>query len=252
MTVTDTPVPAAETTVEPPASPPPASQPPVEPSRRRRRSLSIRSILLIMLLVVSIGSNLVVGVIGYINGTESLRQAAFDRLTEVRDSRAREITSLFTESRTRCSSPAGTAPWWMPSRRSRAGSPNSTASRHRRSRATRHRARRGPAELGRDLLHRRLGSAARRRERRGRRRVELRAELARGAVPHLPLRGREQRPGDERRRRRQCLVGGPPRVPRRPASDGRSCRASTTWCCSTLRAPSSTRSRRTSTWAATS
>ena len=92
MTVIDTPVPVAEPTIERPAS-----RPPQQPSRRRRRTLSIRSILLIMLLVVSIGSNLVVGVIGYINGTESLRQAAFDRLTEVRDSRAREITSLFTD-----------------------------------------------------------------------------------------------------------------------------------------------------------
>src|SRR4051794_24268294 len=48
-----------------------------------------------MLLTVSIGSNLVVGVIGYLHGTESLRQVAFDRLTETRDSRSREITALF-------------------------------------------------------------------------------------------------------------------------------------------------------------
>jgi class 3 adenylate cyclase len=62
---------------------------------RRRHSLSIKSLLLMMLLLVSVGSNVVVGVIGYINGTESLTEAAEDRLTEVRDSRAREILNLF-------------------------------------------------------------------------------------------------------------------------------------------------------------
>jgi class 3 adenylate cyclase len=62
---------------------------------RRRHSLSIKSLLLLMLLLVSIGSNVVVGIIGYINGTESLTTAANARLTEVRDSRAREIVNLF-------------------------------------------------------------------------------------------------------------------------------------------------------------
>lgn len=62
---------------------------------RSRASLSIKSLLLLMLLLVSVGSNVVVGVIGYVNGTESLSDAAYDRLTEVRDSRAREIVSLF-------------------------------------------------------------------------------------------------------------------------------------------------------------
>lgn len=62
---------------------------------RKRHSLSIKSLLLLMLLLVSVGSNVVVGVIGYINGTESLSKAAIDRLVEVRDSRAREIVSLF-------------------------------------------------------------------------------------------------------------------------------------------------------------
>ena len=64
--------------------------------RSRRHTLSIRSILLLMLLAVSVGSNVVVGVIGYVNGTDSLKQAAYDRLTEVRDSRAREVQSLFS------------------------------------------------------------------------------------------------------------------------------------------------------------
>lgn len=62
---------------------------------RRGNSLSIKSLLLLMLLLVSVGSNVVVGVIGYVNGTESLSDAAYDRLVEVRDSRAREIVSLF-------------------------------------------------------------------------------------------------------------------------------------------------------------
>lgn len=62
---------------------------------RRGGSLSLKSLLLLMLLLVSVGSNVVVGVIGYINGTESLSNAAYARLIEVRDSRAREILSLF-------------------------------------------------------------------------------------------------------------------------------------------------------------
>ncbi len=62
---------------------------------RKRHSLSIKSLLLLMLLLVSVGSNVVVGVIGYVNGTESLTRAANDRLVEVRDARAREIVSLF-------------------------------------------------------------------------------------------------------------------------------------------------------------
>ena len=67
-----------------------------KPARASRNStLSIKSLILLMLLAVSIGSNLVVGVIGYINGTDSLKAAAFDRLVEVRDSRAREVTALF-------------------------------------------------------------------------------------------------------------------------------------------------------------
>jgi len=67
-----------------------------KPARAPRNStLSIKSLILLMLLAVSIGSNLVVGIIGYVNGTESLKAAAFERLVEVRDSRAREVTSLF-------------------------------------------------------------------------------------------------------------------------------------------------------------
>jgi class 3 adenylate cyclase len=49
-----------------------------------------------MLLLVSLLSSGVVGLIGYVNGSDSLRDAAFDRLIGVRDSRAREVTELFT------------------------------------------------------------------------------------------------------------------------------------------------------------
>jgi len=73
---------------------------PTEPAltmrkRARRSGLSIQSIVLIMLLTVSVTSNVLVGVIGYVNATDSLRDAAFQRLVEVRDSRAREVTRLF-------------------------------------------------------------------------------------------------------------------------------------------------------------
>src|SRR6478735_10421728 len=66
------------------------------PRPRRRAGLSIYSILLIMLLSVSVLSSIVVGVIGYINGTEALRSIAYDRLVEIRENRAREVSQLFT------------------------------------------------------------------------------------------------------------------------------------------------------------
>ncbi|MCU1481167.1 MAG: adenylate/guanylate cyclase protein [Subtercola sp.] len=49
-----------------------------------------------MLLAVSIGSSLVVGLVGYTSGSDSLRQAAFDRVTEMRQSKATQITDFFT------------------------------------------------------------------------------------------------------------------------------------------------------------
>jgi hypothetical protein len=66
------------------------------PTPRRRAGLSIQSMVLVMLLAVSVTSNVLVGVIGYVNATDSLRDAAFQRLVEVRDSRAREIERLFS------------------------------------------------------------------------------------------------------------------------------------------------------------
>lgn len=66
------------------------------PAHRRRAGLSIQSTVLVMLLAVSVTSNVLVGVIGYVNATDSLRDAAFERLIEVRDSRTREIERLFS------------------------------------------------------------------------------------------------------------------------------------------------------------
>lgn len=65
------------------------------PRPRRRAGLSIYSILLIMLLFVSVLSSIVVGVIGYVNGTEALRRIAYERLVEIRENRAREMSELF-------------------------------------------------------------------------------------------------------------------------------------------------------------
>lgn len=65
-------------------------------ARRQRAGLSIQSTVLLMLLGVSLSSNVIVGMIGYLNATDSLRDAAFERLVEVRDSRAREVARLFT------------------------------------------------------------------------------------------------------------------------------------------------------------
>ena len=65
------------------------------PTPISKTGLSIRSVLLVMLLLVSVGSNVVVGLIGYFNGQKSLTAAAYNNLIEVRDSRARELVSLF-------------------------------------------------------------------------------------------------------------------------------------------------------------
>lgn len=76
-------------------TPPPAEGSIALPTGHAKVGLSIRSVLLIMLLLVSTASSVVVGLIGYVNGQSSLREAAFDRLIEVRDSRAREVERLF-------------------------------------------------------------------------------------------------------------------------------------------------------------
>ncbi|MET0812975.1 MAG: adenylate/guanylate cyclase domain-containing protein [Microbacterium sp.] len=66
------------------------------PRARRRAGLSIYSILLIMLLSVSVLSSIVVGIIGYVNGTQALRTIAYEKLVEIRENRAREVAELFT------------------------------------------------------------------------------------------------------------------------------------------------------------
>ncbi|MEZ3159152.1 adenylate/guanylate cyclase domain-containing protein [Microbacterium sp. BWT-B31] len=65
------------------------------PKSRRRAGLSIYSLLLIMLLSVSVLSSIVVGIIGYVNGTEALRAIAYEKLVEIRENRAREVSQLF-------------------------------------------------------------------------------------------------------------------------------------------------------------
>lgn len=49
-----------------------------------------------MLLTVSVVSVLTAGAVGYVSGTTSLRNAEYQRLTQLRESRAREITSFYT------------------------------------------------------------------------------------------------------------------------------------------------------------
>lgn len=44
-----------------------------------------------MLIAVSVVSVLIAGILGYISGTNSLRNAEFQRLTQLRESRDREI-----------------------------------------------------------------------------------------------------------------------------------------------------------------
>lgn len=62
---------------------------------QRLRSLGFQSKLLIMLLTVSAVSVLVAGAIGYTSGTNSLRSAEFQRLTQLRESRHREMRNYF-------------------------------------------------------------------------------------------------------------------------------------------------------------
>jgi hypothetical protein len=88
--------------VPPAVSPPPAEPPPptgvgwpdrIDPPRigraRRRIRFGIQSKLLVMLLATSILSAVVVGFVGYTSGKNSLQNAAFNQLTQVRESRSR-------------------------------------------------------------------------------------------------------------------------------------------------------------------
>ena len=61
----------------------------------RLRSLGFQSKLLVMMLVVSVGSALVAGIIGYTFGTTALRDSEYQRLTQLRESRNREIKAFY-------------------------------------------------------------------------------------------------------------------------------------------------------------
>lgn len=63
----------------------------------RRPGLSIQSKLLVMLLVTSLITAIVVGVIGFVNGRDSLRDAAFEQLTTIRELRTEEIQRDFAD-----------------------------------------------------------------------------------------------------------------------------------------------------------
>lgn len=63
---------------------------------RRRTGFSIQSKLLVMLLAVSVLSAVVVGLIGFVNGRDSLREAAIDQLTTIRELRVGEIQKTIT------------------------------------------------------------------------------------------------------------------------------------------------------------
>ena len=77
---------------------PPASAPKTRNVRRRVLSrISIQSKLLAMLLVTSVLSAAVVGVIGYQSGRSSLRASVFDRLTEIRASQTRQLEAQFSD-----------------------------------------------------------------------------------------------------------------------------------------------------------
>lgn len=68
--------------------------------RGRRRLLSwvsIQSKLLLMLLLTSVLSAAIVGAIGYQSGRASLRAAAFDRLTEIREAQTRFADGSFKD-----------------------------------------------------------------------------------------------------------------------------------------------------------
>ncbi|WEK12968.1 MAG: adenylate/guanylate cyclase domain-containing protein [Candidatus Microbacterium phytovorans] len=71
-----------------------APTPPNPPATRRLRGgLGIQSKLLVMLLLVAVVSISVTGVIGFLNGRDSLRDAAFEQMTTIRELRANELES---------------------------------------------------------------------------------------------------------------------------------------------------------------
>lgn len=86
------------TTTEPETSSEPKPAPKPRSLQRRVLSrISIQSKLLVMLLVTSILSAAVVGLIGYQSGQSSLRASVFDRLTEIRQSQTRQLQSQISD-----------------------------------------------------------------------------------------------------------------------------------------------------------
>jgi class 3 adenylate cyclase len=86
------------TTTEPETSSEPKPAPKPRSLRRRVLSrISIQSKLLVMLLVTSILSAAVVGLIGYQSGQSSLRASVFDRLTEIRHSQTRQLQAELSD-----------------------------------------------------------------------------------------------------------------------------------------------------------
>ncbi|OBA62292.1 cyclase [Mycobacterium sp. 1100029.7] len=68
-----------------------------KPRRRRVLRVGIQSKLLMTLLICSIFSVAVVGLIGALTGRSALRQVEADRLTELRESQKRQMVALFKE-----------------------------------------------------------------------------------------------------------------------------------------------------------
>jgi Mn2+/Fe2+ NRAMP family transporter len=77
-------------------SPQSAPSLPASAAPGRRNGLSIRSSILIMLLVVSVVGALVVAAIGYQNGSDLLSSQTKENLVQVRDSRIDQVHSLFS------------------------------------------------------------------------------------------------------------------------------------------------------------
>ena len=65
------------------------------PELRGLRSLGFQSKLLIMMLVVSVGSALIAGLIGFTFGTNALRDTEYQRLTQLRESRHQAVNAYY-------------------------------------------------------------------------------------------------------------------------------------------------------------
>ena len=180
------------------------------PRARRRAGLSIYSILLIMLLSVSVLSSIVVGIIGYVNGTEALRAIAYEKLVEIRENRAARSRSCSRRSRTRCGSSAMNE---TSKQAARAFADGFAELEQQPSSIPRH-----PPPLDGLLSRHVRGRPVRGDGRGGRRRRRSPRRRRRAELPAVPLRDPVRRLGGgdphRRRRRRQRVVGGAREVPR--------------------------------------